>query len=342
MFAFLVISFLVVFIIIIKENHAKLVEKRKEIRDKIANSSLNAPEIIEDKIDLKENTLENNVKVVIKKVVNAVSDSPIIEGAKVWTYIEPFKLEKEIQLLSRSGDIPVFFDMCIQLMKKYIPNIVVVTPENIREFVPNFPIKMHHASHIPLRKRVDLLFTFLLEKYGGICISPGSVIYNSSMIQSLINKIYTDEIVTVGTSPRVLQSTTSKMFPNTYIIGAKKNSQFIKKYKKRFVKSFERREVQHSYDILSKLLRKENPTHFHISSEYDGSRNTSLRLLTLDDYLGRFPVDYLNVEKMYVISVPYERLIRSIEHRWFLNLSKEQFKNLNVEIVRKINEAMER
>jgi len=162
------------------------------------------------------------------------------------------------------------------------------------------------------------------------------------MIQSLINKIYTDEIVTVGTSPRVLQSTTSKMFPNTYIIGAKKNSQFIKKYKKRFVKSFERREVQHSYDILSKLLRKENPTHFHISSEYDGSRNTSLRLLTLDDYLGRFPVDYLNVEKMYVISVPYERLIRSIEHRWFLNLSKEQFKNLNVEIVRKINEAMER
>ena len=111
MFAFLVISFLLVFIIIIKENHAKLVEKRIKIRNKQANSSLNAPEIIEDKIDFKENTLENNVEAVIKKVVNAVSESPIIEGAKVWTYIEPFKLEKEIQLLSRSGDVPVFFDM---------------------------------------------------------------------------------------------------------------------------------------------------------------------------------------------------------------------------------------
>ena len=342
MFAFLVISFLVVFIIIIKENHAKLVEKRRKIRNKQANSSLNAPEIIEDKIDFKENTLENNVEAVIKKVVNAVSESPIIEGAKVWTYIEPFKLEKEIQLLSRSGDVPVFFDMCIQLMKKYIPNVIVITPQNIREYLPNFPIRMHHASHIPIRKRVDLLFTFLLEKYGGICISPGTVIYNSSMIQSLINKIYTNDIVTVGTSPHLLHYSTSKMTPNTYIIGAKKQTKFIRKYKREFVKNLKKRDVQHSYDILSQLLKKEKPSQFHITSEYDGSHNTRKRLLTLDDYVGRFPIHYLNAEKMYVISVPYERLIRSSEHRWFLNLSKEQFKDLNIEIVRKINEARER
>ena len=91
-----------------------------------------------------------------------------------------------------------------------------------------------------------------------------------------------------------------------------------------------------------RLLKKEKPSQFHITSEYDGSHNTRKRLLTLDDYVGRFPIHYLNAEKMYVISVPYERLIRSSEHRWFLNLSKEQFKDLNIEIVRKINEARER
>ena len=166
MFAFLVISFLVVFIIIIKENHAKLVEKRKEIRDKIANSSLNAPEIIEDKIDLKENTLENNVKIITNKVLNIVVDAPLLEGTYIWTYIEPTLTNKSIQLLDKSLQVPVFFEKCIQLMKKFVPSIIIVTPKNLHKYVKDFPIKMHHKSHIPMRKRVDLLHAYLLEKYG--------------------------------------------------------------------------------------------------------------------------------------------------------------------------------
>jgi len=342
MFAFLIIAFLVVFIIIIKENHDKYIRKKTEIKNKKANTGLNAPKKNDKKVDLKENTIENNIKIVVKKIVSAVTDSPIIEGSKVWTYMEPFKLEKDIQLLTRSGNIPVFFDMCIRIMKKYIPNIIIITPQNIREYVPDFPIRMHHSSHVPLRKRVDLLHAFLLEKYGGICISPGTVIYNSSMIQSLINKTYTNDIVTVGSSPRVMHSVSAKMFPNTYIIGAKPASKFIKKYKKQFIKSFEKRDIHHSYDILSTLLRKESPTQFHIGTEYDGTHNANLKLLNVGDYVGRFPIDYLDSEKMYVISVPYERLIRSRDARWFLNLSEGQFKTLNVEIVRKMNESLSR
>ena len=62
------------------------------------------------------------------------------------------------------------------------------------------------------------------------------------MIQSLINKIYTNDIVTVGTSPHLLHYSTSKMTPNTYIIGAKKQTKFIRKYKREFVKSLKKRD----------------------------------------------------------------------------------------------------
>ena len=204
MFALLVIVFLVVFIIIVNENHRKYIKKEQDIKKKNVNINLNSEQLVVTKVDLTQNTFENNIKIIVNKVANIVVDAPLFEGTYIWTYIEPTLTNTSIQLLDKSLEVPVFFEMCIQLMKKFIPSIIIVTPKNLHKYVKDFPIKMHHKSHIPMRKRVDLLHAYLLEKYGGLCISPGTIIHNPSMLQSLVNKSDTHEIVTVGSSPRAM------------------------------------------------------------------------------------------------------------------------------------------
>ena len=339
MFALLVIIFLVLFIIIVNENHKKYILKKRKQNEKNLNKNLNAKKYI-DKIDLTENTLENNIKIVTNKLKNLVVDAPLLEGTYIWTYIEPIHKNKSIQLLDKSLEIPVYFEECLKLMKKFVPSIIIVTPKNLHKYIKNFPIKMHYKSHISIRKRVDLLHAFLLEKYGGLCISPGTIIHNPSLLQSLVNKTDTNEIVTVGSSPSIMNSVSNKHFPNTYIIGSKPNSQFIKAYKNSFLKVLQKKQILNSYDILSKLLIKKDPSQFHLGVEYDGTHNSNMRMITIKEYLGRYPIDYLNPGKLYVISVPYELLIRDVEHRWFLELSKQKYKMVNVEITRKLNEAV--
>ena len=341
MFALLVIVFLVVFIIIVKENHEKYIKKKQDIKKKDVNKTLNAEKLVVKKVDLTKNTLENNVKIITNKVLNIVVDAPLLEGTYIWTYIEPTLTNKSIQLLDKSLQVPVFFEKCIQLMKKFVPSIIIVTPKNLHKYVKDFPIKMHHKSHIPMRKRVDLLHAYLLEKYGGLCISPGTIIHNPSMLQSLVNKSDTNEIVTVGSSPRVMNGLSNNKYPNTYIIGSKPNSKIIQEYKRRFLKSLQKKQIFHSYDILSNILIKRDPSQFHLGIEYDGTHNSNMRLITIKEYLGRYPIDYLDPEKLYVISVPYELLVRDTEHRWFLELSKQKYNLLNTEITRKLKNALE-
>jgi len=339
MFALLVIIFLVLFIIIVKENHEKYIQKQREHKNKDLNKNLNVDKYL-DKVDLTKNTFENNIKIITNKLQNLIVDTPLLEGTYIWTYIEPIHKRKSIQLLDKSLEVPVYFEECIRLMKTFVPSIIIVTPKNLHKYIKNFPIKMHHKSHIPIRKRVDLLHAFLLEKYGGLCISPGTIIHNPSLLQSLINKTYTNEIVTVGSSPRVMNAVSNKKYPNTYIIGSKPNSKFIKAYKKSFLKVLRKKQILNSYDILSKLLLKKDPSQFHLGVEYDGTHNSNMNLITIKEYLGRFPIDYLDPGKLYVISVPYELLIKDIEHKWFLELSKHKFKMVNVEITRKLNDAL--
>jgi hypothetical protein len=340
MFALLVIVFLVVFIIIVNENHVKNIKKKQAIGNKDINRYLNAKKLVVTKVDLTKNTFANNIKIIVNKVVNIVVDAPLLEGTYIWTYIEPTLTNTSIQLLDKSLEVPVFFEMCIQLMKKFVPSIIIVTPTNLHKYVEDFPIKMHHKSHIPMRKRVDLLHAYLLEKYGGLCISPGTIIHNPSMLQSLVNKSDTHEIVTVGSSPRAMIGLSNNKYPNTYIIGSKPNSKLIQEYKRHLLKSLKNHHISSSYDILSKLLIKRDPSQFHLGIEYDGTHNSNMRLITIKEYLGRYPIDYLDPEKLYVISVPYELLIRDTEHRWFLELSKHKYKMLNTEMTRKLHNAL--
>ena len=251
----------------------------------------------------------------------------IIGGYKVWTYIEPPSY-KQIQLYDHSGEIPVFFESCIEKMKQSTNNLIVLTPENIQEYLPNFSIQMGENAKYPLKKRIDLLFACILEKYGGLCLSPGTILYK---LNDIFSQTYHCDLVSVGGSPSVIQASASNLYPNTYVIGSKQGSSFMKIYKQELLKHINNPPIQ-SYNILSRLIQLYKPKQYHFGTEYDGTMNKHMKLITVNEYLGNYPIEFLNKNKLYLISFPYDILYNRNEYKWFLNLSEKQFKNSHSQV----------
>lgn len=231
----------------------------------------------------------------------------------VYTYIESEILsDKRIQLLNKNSDIPIFFDLCIKLMQNKFSNLVILTPYNYLDYVDNFPIKMGAKSDYPLKQRIDLLSAYVLEKNGGLFLSPGTIVYDKKDILTQINN---NDIVTFGDK--------TYLEPSSMILGSKANSEFIKIYKKRLLEN----NLRNSEGILKDLVVSNRFTQMHYS---DGTLNSLNNRIFISDYLGNRNIKYKNMEKLSLISVNYEDLLNNLDYKWFVNVSYDQFINSNM------------
>ena len=231
----------------------------------------------------------------------------------VYTYVESEILsDKRIQLLNKNSDIPVFFDLCIKLMQNKFSNLVILTPYNYLDYVDNFPIKMGAKSDYPLKQRIDLLSAYVLEKNGGLFLSPGTIVYDKKDILTQINN---NDIVTFGDK--------TYLEPSSMILGSKANSEFIKIYKKRLLEN----NLRNSEGILKDLIVSNRFTQMHYS---DGTLNSLNNRIFISDYLGNRNIKYKNMEKLSLISVNYEDLLNNLDYKWFMNVSYDQFINSNM------------
>ena len=275
-----------------------------------------------------ENAVFNNILTEIKEI------NPI-KTYKVWTYIEFMDENREIYLSSEKSKIPIFFQKCIQVMKQRVPDLIILTPTNIKKYLPDFPIEMGKDSDIPSKKRIDILFAFILETYGGLCISPGTVVIN---VDEILSKIKKYKLVTIGASPNIIQSYNNRLNPNTYVIGSQKKAPIIIDYRRNLMLSIKEKLLHNDifmdegYQILQYLIRMNRSSQFHFGTEYDGSYDNHMRMIDVGSYLDKQRINFLNEEKLSVITVPYDLLMESPEHKWFLNLSKEQYQTSNFAI----------
>ena len=220
-------------------------------------------------------------------------------------------------------------------MKQRVPDLIILTPMNIKKYLPDFPIDMKKDSEIPLKKRIDILYAFILDSYGGLCISPGTVVINIDKILSMIKKY---KLVTVGGSPNIIQSQNNLFNPNTYVIGAQKKTPIIMEYKRYLMLSIKNKLIRNdifmdtSYEILQHLIPIMKSSQFHFGTEYDGSYDNQMQLIDVGTYLEKQKINFLNEGKLSVITVPYDLLLERAEYKWFLNLSKEQFETSNFAI----------
>ena len=100
-------------------------------------------------------------------------------------------------------------------------DLIILTSDNIDQYISKFPINMKDES-IPLEKRINLLYSFILYQYGGLCISPGTIPIS---INSILNRVYIYDIITVGGNPQYSQLVDNNEYPNTKILEFKKNNQ---------------------------------------------------------------------------------------------------------------------
>ena len=263
----------------------------------------------------------------ILSIVKRISPIPSQALTRVWTYIEPISETKEVHLLDNKGGVPEIYLMCIEQMKKAFPGLVVITPLNYREYLPDFPLHMNPHSEVPLRRRIDLLFAYLLNTYGGLCLSPGTIPVN---LQELIHQSSVKDIVTSGTSPRLYTTSDSKQFPDTLVIGGSQGSTIVKEYKKQMMKQIINNvngslDLLESYDILSEVLNRVQGTQFHIDSLTSGTYNKYLQNIPTLNYFSQNPILFSS-KPLFFISLPYEDLQRK-QYQYILNLSREEIKN---------------
>ena len=317
-------TFVVLYIIDKKEPVQPTVEKLslEEKKNKVSMT-------IEDKKQEARNE-------IYKSILNTVKEINPLKTYNLWTYIELTEKSHNIQLSYRKLDLPIFFKKCIERMKQEYPDIIVLTPLNIKEYLPEFDIEMGLNATLPLKLRIDILFASILEQHGGLCLSPGTILYN---VSNPLNLLKSYEIVTFGANKNMLQAQNNIYFPNSYVLGSQKDTTFIKEYKRNLIMM---KNDTHLYnfknlegsDILTYLLKLHKPTQYHFGTEYDGSYNSKHQNISLKDYMGTMDLDFLNKEKLLFVSIPYDILLKTTQYKWLFELSTLQFIESNLVIKR--------
>tara|TARA_Y100000389_G_scaffold204146_1_gene255222 strand:- start:314 stop:1321 length:1008 start_codon:yes stop_codon:yes gene_type:complete len=309
-----------------------IIDKKEVVKPEIEDFDIDEEGMIVPKVLTNQEKKLKRRNEIYKDILVNIQDINPLKTYRVWTYIEIQNESRNIPLSYTKFSIPVYFQKCIDLMKKNIPELIILTPMNIKEFLPNFDIDMNKDSDIPLKLRVDILFASILKDYGGICVSPGTVIYDLSNPLSLLHKY---EVVTFGSNPNIIQAKNHIYFPNNYTIGFQKNSTIVKEYL-RFLIMYKNDNSNYNFktasssDILSYLLELHRPTQYHYGTEFDGTYNSKHQTIPLKNYLGTETLNFLNKDKLMLINFPYDILLKSPQYQWFINLSEMQFAQSNL------------
>lgn len=292
---------------------------------------------------------ENRIHPLIDELNNRFNKpTKHIEKQVIWTYIEEpeiFDKNVNIQLLNKNKNFTILFNMCLQIMnnkinKKY--NVFhVITPENVKNYLPDFPIEMSSSSVYPLKFRVDLLGSMLLSKYGGLYLSPSTLVLKS--LDEIMYKLkYNYDLITFGGSERVINSCNNKNNPGNYVIAAKKDNPVINLYKEKMLENLNKNNFINSStgeDLLANAISnvKDNK-HFHFDCSYTGNTDIKNNMIKIRQFYGYEPIQFKDKDNIIFIILPYDIILENIEYQWFNNLSQDQFFNSNTQLAKLVLE----
>tara|TARA_B100001059_G_scaffold236396_1_gene286645 strand:- start:2803 stop:3771 length:969 start_codon:yes stop_codon:yes gene_type:complete len=286
----------------------------------------------------------------INPLINSFDRHKIINKRVVWTYIEDpifFDQDYHIQLLNRNKNVPIFLKLCLQILNKKINKevntLIVVSPANIHHYLPDFPIKMNAESKYPIKFRVDLLAACLLEKYGGLFVSPGTVVMQS-VDEIMYNIKFKYDLITFGGSIRNINSCDNPYNPGNYIIAAKQGHPVISYYKESMLENINSQSFTDklvSEDLLSYSLQRIKPNnYFHFNCEYTGNVDNQNHIISLNTYFGYEPIHFKNKDNLIFIALPYDLILYDTEFYWVNNLSEKQFVEANTNITEIISKEV--
>ena len=232
-------------------------------------------------------------------------------------------------------------DTFIKNMTKHNVNVIILSPKNVRNYVSDFPMRLKNSGQEE-KKVVDLLGSYILNEYGGLWISPYTIVLDKDY-NRLFNDIKHNDIVTFGTSSNMdnINSYNGQFNAvNNYIIGAKPHTPVIRKYKE-LMTNYASSDISYTYnhvnnypEPLGESIMYTNPVSIHYSSEYDGSYNVDNRRISLDEFFGKMPIMFKEPTKVMFVSIPYKDMEYNTKYMWIRSTPMNQLLNSGLSIVK--------
>ena len=284
--------------------------------------------------------LDDRCPSVINKIMNG--------KLNVWMYCNDrdynFKMNWRNPQFKYNYDYP-FEKLCVETfiknMDKHDVNVIILTHRNTINYIPKFPMRLKNSGYEE-KKVIDLLGAHILERYGGLWVSPYTITLNRNY-SKLFNEMRYNDIVTFGTSPNIDNS-----YPyngefnavNNLIIGAKHGTPVIRKYKElmesyAFSKPFKYlyNHVNNDPEPLGEAIKYTKPVMVHHCCMTDGSYNVNDRKIHIDEFFGKMPIMFKDPSKLMFISMPYKEMEYNTKYLWIKSTPMNQLLNSGLSIV---------
>ena len=283
--------------------------------------------------------LDDRCPSVINKIMNG--------KLNVWMYCNDrdynFKMNWRNPQFKYNYDYP-FEKLCVETfiknMDKHDVNVIILTHRNTINYIPKFPMRLKNSGQED-KKVVDLLSSYILCEYGGLWISPYTIVLNKDY-NRLFNDIKHNDIVTFGTSSNMdnINPNNGKFNAvNNSIIGAKPNTPVIRKYKE-LMKNYASSDISYTYnhvnnypEPLGESIMYTTPVSVHYSPEYDGSYNIDNRRISIDEFFGKMPIMFKEPTKLMFVSIPYKDMEYNTKYLWIKSTPMNQLLNSGLSIV---------
>ena len=273
----------------------------------------------------------------------------------IWIYMEEqYNTLKWPSFGSRItlGNTESYVQLCLYSLYKHCHsdfNIKIVHPQNIKKYLPDLSIDMGPNSTIDLHKRIDLISFMLLYQYGGVWMTPNTIVLKSlKPFHQLLQKC---QLVVMGSPPDYYRQDITYLKPARNFMVARPRLKIMKLCASEISKMITSYNYPgYTFDqdgncVFWKFLKQsvyfDNLELLHLKAEFDGTRDYQQRLITNQHLFSQNQTRFLNDQRVSFVSLNHTEIQQKIEYKWFLRMSIYQILNSSLWIGYLFRQALE-
>lgn len=285
-------------------------------------------------------SLKKNKSLEIQSFTNFTPPN-IFSKPYIWIYLEEqYNSLKWPSFGSRIslGNTESYLQLCLYSIYNHCHSdfdIKIVHPQNIRNYLPDLSIEMGPNSPIELNQRIDLISFMLLYKYGGIWMTPTTIVLKS--LKPIYQLLQQAQIIACGSPSEYYRQDISYLKPERNFIVAKPQLKIMNLCAgeiKKIVTSYNYPSYNFDQDgncIFWKYLKKsvyfDNLEFLHLKADFNGTRDYQQRLITTRNLFSQNLTRFLDEDKVSFVNLNYTEIQQKIEYKWFLRMSISQILN---------------
>jgi hypothetical protein len=201
-------------------------------------------------------------------------------------------------------------------------NICLIDDDSFLKLVPGWSLQIGEMTN-PVKSHIrKLALSKLLYYYGGMLIPSSSVAVRG--IKCCYNRLLSSKCCFVGeTLNKAETSNKAIYFPNTDVMGCKRNSPAMKEYML-YLERLNDYSNEYEFDgkperFMNKLCREGKVA--LLKSKFLGQKDTDKKEITLEKLMSSAPVKFDNVR---LLIINGDDLLKRTKYEWFCRLNKKQ------------------